>query len=141
MGTRAVFTISDNSGSYHLYVHSDGHFSGACDYITDTLKMSWLLPRFEADEFAAAMIAANKTGGGGLRITSSPNNHHDLDYTYVIEQADNGQLIIRAESTDGNEKFYGRVKDFIASYGGNLSIRTWNELVPSKNPIPLKEDV
>lgn len=141
MGTRAVFTISDYSGSYHLYVHHDGCFSGVCDYITYTLKMSWRLPRFEADEFAAAMIAANKIGSGSWRISSGPNNHHDLDYTYVIEQADNGQLIIRAESTDGNEKFYGRVKDFIASYGENFSIRNWNELVPSKNPIPLKEDV
>ena len=43
-----------------VYEHSDGYPDGAVCWITKTLEHAWPLPRFEADEFAAAFVAANK---------------------------------------------------------------------------------
>ena len=63
MSTRALYTFTDGDCSYNVYKHHDGYVSGAAR----TLKMgldwfAWQLPRFEADEFAAAFIAAGKFG-------------------------------------------------------------------------------
>jgi hypothetical protein len=43
-----------------VYTHSDGYPEGACRWIEAALEYSWVLPRFEADDFAAAFVAANK---------------------------------------------------------------------------------
>jgi hypothetical protein len=42
-----------------VYKHSDGYPDGAVCWITKALEHAWPLPRFEADEFAAAFVAAN----------------------------------------------------------------------------------
>jgi hypothetical protein len=42
------------------------------------------LPRFEADEFAASFVAANKSGEGDIRLTPHYNKHGDLDYRYEV---------------------------------------------------------
>lgn len=61
MSTRGFYTFKDTDGaSYHVYKHSDNYPTGAADALDSALLMSWRLPRFEADEFAAAFVAANK---------------------------------------------------------------------------------
>jgi len=63
MSTRAVYTFFDDEddGSYHVYKHHDGYPSGAYEAITNALEYAWQLPRYEADEFAAAFVAGNKS--------------------------------------------------------------------------------
>jgi hypothetical protein len=95
MGTRAVYTFIDDTDDRHsVYKHWDGYPSGACGFISKALKKAWPLPRFEADEFAAAFVAANKQESGDIRLTSGPDAHSDLEYTYEISCPD-GQLHIR----------------------------------------------
>ncbi len=62
MSTRALYTFIDpeTKQSYHVYRHHDGYPSGAAQHIRAALAYAWKLPRFEADEFAAAFVAANK---------------------------------------------------------------------------------
>lgn len=62
MSTRALYTFKDSSGSaFNVYKHSDGYPSGASQTLADALRFfSWDFPRFEADEFAAAFVAAGK---------------------------------------------------------------------------------
>ena len=62
MSTRALYTFRSGDGSeeHHVYVHSDGYPTGAADKIVSALEYAWPLPRYEADEFAAAFVAANK---------------------------------------------------------------------------------
>lgn len=60
MSTRACYTFKDSSGSYHVYKHCDGYPKGAANSIMAALPFAWSLPRYEADEFAAAFVCANK---------------------------------------------------------------------------------
>jgi len=59
MSTRAMYTFT-GSGTFHVYKHHDGYPSGAVQWIRAALDHAWPLPRFEADDFAAAFVAANK---------------------------------------------------------------------------------
>jgi GNAT superfamily N-acetyltransferase len=56
---------------YHVYKHHDGYpingTSGAVFWLKAALNYAWPLPRYEADDFAAAFVAANKLSGEDLR--------------------------------------------------------------------------
>ena len=94
MGTRAVYTFIDEDDRYSLFKHWDGYPRWGCQFIAKALPLAWPLPRFEADEFAAAFVAANKKEAGDVRLTCGPAVHGDLSYTYEIRCQD-GQLEVR----------------------------------------------
>ena len=64
MSTRACYRFIGRPGDHAevvtVYKRSDGYPEGAVCWISKALDFAWPLPRFEADEFAAAFIAANK---------------------------------------------------------------------------------
>lgn len=70
MSTRALYIFSDNDSdeSYIVYKHHDGYPEGAKKSIQSAAGLAWEFPRFEADEFAAAFVAANKDRPGGIRL-------------------------------------------------------------------------
>jgi hypothetical protein len=95
MSTRAVYTFKDNRGSHSVYKHYDGYPEGALSFIKEAKKYAWELPRFDASEFAAAFIAANKNeAGGDLYLTYGHEEHGDLDYRYEIS-ADKDKLLVK----------------------------------------------
>lgn len=51
-----------------VYKHSDGYPDGAVCWITKSLEHAWPVPGFEADEFAAAFVAANKPSAKTQRM-------------------------------------------------------------------------
>lgn len=61
MSTRAMYTFEDADGSYNVYKHSDGYPTQAAEALIRALDYAWPLPRYEADDFAAAFVAANKS--------------------------------------------------------------------------------
>jgi hypothetical protein len=63
MSTRAMYTFrnADGSEEFHVYKHHDGYPTGAAEALVSALEHAWPLPRYEADEFAAAFVAANKS--------------------------------------------------------------------------------
>jgi hypothetical protein len=61
MSTRACYTFKDKHNTIHVYKHNDGYPTGAAEHIARALPYAWPLPRFEAVDFAAAFVAANKT--------------------------------------------------------------------------------
>ena len=65
MGTRAIYIFEDEHEEVHVYKHYDNYPLGAVDFIENAKEYAWELPRFEADEFAAAFVAANKNPKGG----------------------------------------------------------------------------
>lgn len=108
MSTRAVYTFkATNSGmpDFSVYKHHDGYPSGAAEAITKTLPLAWPLPRYENDEFSAAFVAANKNGGGSVRLTTDANAHGDLAFRYEISLSSgslsSGSLSITAYESDG----------------------------------------
>jgi hypothetical protein len=91
MSTRALYSFSDggNAPVLNVFKHHDSYPSGAADVLHDALKLAWPLPRFEADEFAGAFIAAGKDGTpGGMRLAPSgvwqDCGYADIEYHYDI---------------------------------------------------------
>lgn len=69
MSTRSVITFYDHASGprnlFHIYKHSDGYpygKHGIVQAIKNAEDYAWPLPRFEAGEYAAAFVAANKEG-------------------------------------------------------------------------------
>ena len=94
MGTRAIYQFQDNDGDEcFVYKHYDNYPQGAVHFIEEAKSMAWPFPRYEADEFAAAFVAANKNKAGGeVRLVSHHlkgadeilESHHWCDYHYEI---------------------------------------------------------
>jgi len=99
MSTRAVYTFSDeDTAPIHVYKHHDGYPYASFDngeaggllWIKKAKEMAWELPRFEADEFAASFVAANKTESGGCRLITTEHPWEyasDAEYWYKIKPA------------------------------------------------------
>ena len=102
MSTRAVYTFSDeDTAPIHVYKHHDGYpyasygkgeplEAGGLLWIKKAKELAWELPRFEADEFAASFVAANKTGAGGCRLITTEHPWEyasDAEYWYKIKPA------------------------------------------------------
>ena len=88
MSTRAIYSFKDERELHHVYKHHDGYPSGAAGFIANALSLAWPLPRFEADEFAASFVAANKGSAGGVRLLHSGDWKDvapgDVEYRYHI---------------------------------------------------------
>ena len=110
MSTRAIYTFTGFGEAYHIYKHYDGYPSGAAIWLGNALGNSWPTPRYEPDEFAAAFVAANKTGPGDVRIASSRMSSADVEYGYTVypntkktgafAQLEAGTLMVRVVSTN-----------------------------------------
>lgn len=89
MSTRANIIIRDECKQIQIYKHSDGYPSGAIPAIQKALALAWPLPRWEADDFAAAFVAANKDRGGQIYIDGTwiegKTEHGDIEYLYFVE--------------------------------------------------------
>src|SRR4051794_34741819 len=92
-----VYTFQDETGEYHVFKHSDGYPEGAAIAINKALPYAWPLPRFEANEFAAAFVCGNKVAtarnafglqGGDVRLLPSGSINDvapgDIEYRYEI---------------------------------------------------------
>ena len=109
MSTRACYTFCDPNGSrYHVYKHHDGYpyhgqrsaidgvlsECGGLVWIENAKPFAWELPRFEADDYAAAFVAANKPiDGGGVRLIRTPEPWEfssDSEYWYKVSVSSGG---------------------------------------------------
>lgn len=101
MSTRATIAVHDERATYTVYRHCDGDPDGKHGVVADldrALRFAWPPPRFEAGDFAAAIIAAWKDdGGGGIYCTGSHDDHGDTDYRYDVRLQD-GRLVVRVEN-------------------------------------------
>ena len=84
MGTRTVITFKDAHEEFSVYQHYDGYPSYVIQNIASAIPFAWDFPRFEARDFGAAYIAANKTGAGVIYLTTNADAHGDLDFKYVV---------------------------------------------------------
>ena len=110
MGTRAIYIFEDEKEytwceheEVYVYKHYDNYPQGAVDFIENAKEFAWELPRFEADEFAASFVAANKDRrGGGIRLVNALfkdrdemlEANHWCDYHYVISKHNSQDLWI-----------------------------------------------
>jgi len=88
MSTRATITVADDRESFDLYQHHDGYPDGPFGlvrHIAMARRLAWDLPRFEAADFSAAVIAVLKDRGGSTYLTKDASEHADRSYHYRIE--------------------------------------------------------
>jgi hypothetical protein len=88
MSTRAVYTFKDSYSVHSVYKHHDGYPEGAAEFISKARALAWPGQRFEAADFSAAFVAANKDSGGGVYLTKNHQSHGDLSYRYEISWKD-----------------------------------------------------
>lgn len=92
----------------------------------NALKLSWNLPRFEADEFSASFIAANKKGGGDVRSMHKLEGDETnmiaslretwIEYLYAISCKDNKLHVKAIDIQEGVCCFEGILDEFSAQY-------------------------
>lgn len=127
MSTRGIYIFKDKDGSeFHVYKHHDNYPSAACEFLADALTKAWPLPRYEADEFACAFIAANKDSGGEVRLISHGVTDMGQDYTYIVTCPDADifgkskvELMIEFDEIDEDDKMYtfkGSLREMLARY-------------------------
>ena len=85
MSTRATYQFVDEHNDVTVYKHHDGYPEGGYQWIARALKLAWPLPRFEASEFAAAFVAANKQAPGSVYLSKGREAHGDTMFHYVVE--------------------------------------------------------
>lgn len=114
MGTRAIYIFEDEHEEVHVYKHYDNYPQGAVDFIENAKEFAWGLPRFEADEFAAAFVAANKNRKGGeVRLVNARfkdrdemlEANHWCDYHYVISKHNSQDLWVEIYDRQHVDKY------------------------------------
>lgn len=99
MSTRCTLTVHGDGEAFSVYRHSDGYPDGehgVLNTLKAALSYAWPLPRFEADDFAAAIVAAWKRPG--YRPSSS-----SPDY---IAQGGNIRLMTGDKDSVGDSEFH-----------------------------------
>ena len=87
MATRATLRVSDEDDRFDIYRHFDGYPDGQCGVIHDikaAMDLAWEAPRFQAGDFAAALVAIMKTGAGSVYLTKNADRHADRAYHYDV---------------------------------------------------------
>jgi hypothetical protein len=88
MATRCNIIVEDGYDRIQIYRHWDGYPEAVIPDIMEALPYAWQLPRFEATDFAAAIVRAWKAEGGNIYIDGNPKGfeliHDDVEYVYVI---------------------------------------------------------
>ena len=86
MGTRCLIQVHDDHNKISIYRHWDGYPDAVLPDLQKALALAWPLPRFEANEFAAAIVAAFKSGPGNIRIQSDHDIGWDIEWIYKISK-------------------------------------------------------
>lgn len=123
MGTRGVYTFKEKGATFHVYSHWDNYPTGGAQKLqaTVTSDKAWKLPRFEADEFAAAFIATNKTEGGNFRLQKSRTSAMDVEFGYTIwPDPKTHQLMLEVSATN----FWGETPSERSLWKGVLTAFT-----------------
>lgn len=105
MATRCNILVKDNEGNrIVLYRHYDGYpegENGVIKGLEEAKKYAWELPRFEASDFAAAIVRATKDAAGNIYIDGSLRNgeaddalnHGDISFFYIVKPCKDGPMI------------------------------------------------
>ncbi len=128
MSTRATITVSDDNDSFDIYQHNDGYpegHHGLVRHVALAQCLAWDLPRFEAADFAAAIIAILKDRGGSTYLTKDAEAHSDRSFHYRLEPLRDGvatrvQLTITRpswrETEPDREVFKGSLREAVTKF-------------------------
>ena len=120
MSTRAAITIADDKDSFDIYQHHDGYPDGPFGlvrHIAMARRLAWDAPRFEAGDFAAAVIGVLKDRGGSTYLTQDADAHGDRAFHYRIEpvREDTQTRVMLTITRPSYERGQGDVEIFAGS--------------------------
>ena len=87
MSTRATLSVFDKKDKFDIYRHHDGYPEGVHGIVCRVkaaMARAWTMPRFEAGDFAAAIVANMKSQPGSVYLTRDADLHMDRQYHYDI---------------------------------------------------------
>lgn len=131
MSTRATITVADDHDRFDLYQHHDGYPDGPhglVRHLALARRYAWDLPRFEAADFSAAIIAVLKDRGGSTYLTKNAEAHTDRSFHYRIEPLRENyvtrvMLTISRPSWDRNQPdvqvFCGEIQDAVTQFNAS----------------------
>ena len=111
MSWNSVITVTDEHDSHAIYVH-DGPPDHVLTSVEVALAFAWPLPRFEADDFAAALVRVMKKGGGGVALSTGLERHAGLAWHYYMSQdsANESRLRITEQEPVLLKDFQGKIE-------------------------------
>ena len=135
MGTRCLITIEDSHGDkFTIYRHWDGYPEAILGDLQKALPFAWSFPRFESDEFAAALVSAWKTEAGNIRLMENDCIPSDIEWLYAItfEKGDKEPTVRVFDWYNGKTAVPKRIMSFseAATVGEH-----WDTLYP--DPMPM----
>ncbi len=86
MSTRAIVAVIDDSEKYFIYIHWDGRPEMVLPLIEKATSFAWKFPRYEAGDFAAAIIRVMKEWGWHIYLAESLLKHLDVNYLYEVSK-------------------------------------------------------
>lgn len=101
MSTRAIINVSDKLDGFHIYVNWDGWPEKVIPSIEIATKYAWKFPRFEAGDFATALIKVLKKRAWGVYLINSTEKLSKVDYFYQV-YAEDWDLKIKTKSLNFN---------------------------------------
>jgi len=101
MSTRAIISVFDEIDGFNIYLHWDAIPELVLPSIEKATEYAWKLPRFQAWDFATALIKVLKKRAWWVYLISSTEKIFEADYFYKVSKK-NGDLKI--EVTDLNPK-------------------------------------
>ena len=120
MSTRCTISVKDDDGVYFIYRHHDGYPNGEHGVpatLVKALEFAWPLPRFEADDFAAAIVGAwKRKGGGDIRFTTQHGAHQDTEYQYFITHLKFTIYLVIKDVYSGKTIFSGTLDEAIERF-------------------------
>ncbi len=103
MSTRAIISIFDKLDGFNIYIHWGGWPELIIASIEKATEFAWKLPRFQAGEFATALIRVLKIRAWWVYLISATEKIFEVDYLYQIYE-ENWDLKIK--TTDNNPEHF-----------------------------------
>lgn len=146
MSTRATITVADQHDSFDLYQPHDGYPDGPhglVRHIAIARRLAWDLPRFEAGDFAAAIISVLKDRGGSTYLTKDADAHSDRSFHYRIEtvREDTAHRVQLTISRPSWERVRGDVEVFAGSIQNAVAkFKAVDELIQERRERGMSKD-
>lgn len=86
MSTRAIITVFDKEDGFNIYLHADTLPERVMPSIEKAMEYAWEFPRFEAWDFATALIKVLKQRAWWVYLVTSVQNMSEIDYFYQISE-------------------------------------------------------
>lgn len=84
MSTRAIIHIYDELDGFNIYVQRDGFPQKVKALVEEAKAFAWSLPRFEAWDFATALIKVLKQEPWNIYLINTTESLGTVDYYYQL---------------------------------------------------------